>query len=400
MVTVEQLKIFISDIESDSVERTTSTKDTDKFGEAICAFANDFPNNRSPGYLLLGVANDGTLSGLKVTDQLLQNLGAIRSDGNIQPLPALTIQRFTSEEGEVAVVKVLASDLPPVRYKGRVWIRVGPRRALATEHEERVLSEKRLSFAKSFDVSPCLGSSRDDLALSQFEAYRVEAIASDVIDSNNRSIDEQLASLRLFDLRSGIPTNAGVLLIGKNPRFYLSGAYIQYLRLPGSELAEIPVDQAEISGDLLSVLRELDTRIRSGVRRSIESRSSLREKMTSDYPEGAVREILMNAVVHRDYQSNTPVRFYWFSDRIEISSPGGLYGEVTPENFLRQSSYRNPILAEAMKTLGYVNRYGYGIQRAQKLLVENGSPVAEFHFERQAVWVVLRRRTGEDTSVL
>ncbi len=85
MLTDQELQLLMADLESDRVERTTSTKDTDKFAIAICAFSNDYPNHRKPGYLLVGVRNEGRPSGLKVTDQLLQNLAGIRSDGNIQP---------------------------------------------------------------------------------------------------------------------------------------------------------------------------------------------------------------------------------------------------------------------------------------------------------------------------
>ena len=77
--------------------------------------------------------DDGQLSGLKVTDELLQSLGSLRSEGNIQPMPALTLSRFSLTGGDVAVVEVLPADLPPVRYKGRVYVRVGPRRATASE---------------------------------------------------------------------------------------------------------------------------------------------------------------------------------------------------------------------------------------------------------------------------
>jgi ATP-dependent DNA helicase RecG len=144
------------------------------------------------------------------------------------------------------------------------------------------------------------------------------------------------------------------------------------------------LDQAEISGDLLGVLRELDIRIKTGITTRLMAVSPLKEKLIVDYPEWAICEILMNAVMHRDYQSNTPIRFYWFSDRIEIHNPGGLYGEVTPENYTRNNSYRNPVIAVALKSLGYVNRYGYGIQRAQKLLADNENPPAEFNFEGAA----------------
>jgi ATP-dependent DNA helicase RecG len=96
--------------------------------------------------------------------------------------------------------------------------------------------------------------------------------------------------------------------------------------------------------------------------------------------------------MHRDYQSNTPIRFYWFSDRIEIQSPGGLFGEVTPETLDRRNSYRNPVLAEAMKALGYVNRFGYGIQRAEVAMKRNGNPDIEFNIEANIVLAVLCRR--------
>jgi ATP-dependent DNA helicase RecG len=392
MLTAAELLQLLGDLESDRIERTISTTDTDKFGAAVCAFANDFPSHRQPGYLMIGVRNDGTLDGLVVTDQLLLNLAGLRSDGNIQPLPAISVDRFKFAAGDVAVVEVMPSDLPPVRYRGRVYIRTGPRKSIANEQEERLLSERRISFARSFDALPCMEAKIGDLALSQFEAYRQEAVAADVIQQNQRSIEEQLSSLRFFDLQRQCPTNAGILLAGKNPRFFLPGDYIQYLRLPAIALVDMPLDQAEISGDLLTVLREMETRTRALITTKLQQLSTLRQSLRPDYPEPALRELLMNAVVHRNYESNTPIRFYWFANRIEIQSPGGLYGEVTPQNYLRQNSYRNPVLAEAMKALGYVNRYGYGIRRAQQLLEENGNPPAEFTFEPQAVLVVIYRR--------
>lgn len=111
-----------------------------------------------------------------------------------------------------------------------------------------------------------------------------------------------------------------------------------------------------------------------------------------DYPEWALRELFHNAMIHRDYQSNTPVRFYWFDDRIEIQSPGGLYGEVTRDTLTRRNSYRNPVLAEAMKSMAYVNRYGYGIQRAQELLASNGNPPPEFEIDDKVFLVTIRKR--------
>ncbi|MDP2155247.1 MAG: putative DNA binding domain-containing protein, partial [Sulfuricella sp.] len=279
MLTEDQLKELLSDLEADHVERTESINNTDKFCMAICAFANDLPDHRRPGYLLIGVKDDGALSGLKVTDQLLQNLGAIRSDGNVLPQPLMNVAKFSLDGGDVAVVEVFPSDLPPVRYKGRVHIRVGPRKAIANEQEERVLSERRVALARSFDARPCPEATLDEMALGQFDAYRREAVDPETISSNHRPVEQQLASLRLYDPERACPTHAGILLFGKNPCFFLPGAYVQYLKLPGTELTDLPEDQAEISGDLHSVLRELEGRLKLLIQTAMRAVSSLEEKL-------------------------------------------------------------------------------------------------------------------------
>jgi ATP-dependent DNA helicase RecG len=392
MLSEQDLQSLMSDLESDRVERTVSAADMDKFSQAVCAFANDMPGHRQAGYLLIGVNDGGKPCGLKVTDELLRNLGGIRSDGNVLPQPAMNVSRHSIEGKEVAVVEVLPSDLPPVRYRGRIYIRVGPRKAIAGEQEERILSERRIGLARSFDARPCPEAGIGELSIGLFDAYRREVIDPEILADNHRPIEHQLASLRLFDPERRCPTHAGVLLFGKNPRYYLPGAYVQYLKLPGTNLTDIPEDQAEVSGDLQSVLREIEGRLRLAIQTRMRPVGLLREKMLPDYPEWALRELLMNAVMHRNYDSNTPIRFYVFSDHIEIQSPGGLYGEATPENFPTRNSYRNPVIAEAMKALGFVNRFGYGVQRAQALLEQNGNPPAQFEFDEHTVLVRAYRR--------
>lgn len=394
MLNTQELEKMLLDLESDRVERTESATKIDKYCQAICAFANDLPNHRLPGYLLIGVKDDGSLSGLRVDDALLKNLGAIRSDGHVLPQPLLQVAKFSLDGGDVAVLEVHPADLPPVRYKGQVCIRVGPRQAIASEQEERVLSERRVAQARTFDVRLCPEAALTDLALGQFDAYRRDVIDAETIATNHRSIEQQLASLRLYDPSGNRPTHAGILLFGKNPRFFLPGAYVQYLRLPGSDLTDRPEDQAEISGDLLTVLRELEARIKWLIQTTMRAVGVLQEKLQPDYPEFALRELLMNAVMHRNYDSNTPIHFYVFSEHIEIQSPGGLYGEATQENFPTSNSYRNPVIAEAMKSMGFVNRFGYGVQRAQNLLAENGNPPAQFEFDTHTVLVKIYRRSA------
>jgi ATP-dependent DNA helicase RecG len=391
MIQSDELLRMLADPEADRIERTTSTGNTDKFCEAVTAFANDLPNHRLPGYLVIGVHDDGRPSGLQVTDQLLQNLGALRSDGNIQPLPSMNVSRFVLPGGEVAVVEVLPSDLPPVRYKGRVCIRVGPRKGIATRQDEQVLTEKRIAHARTFDALPCLGSSLDELAVDIFRtSYLSQVVAPEVIAENSRDLEMQLGSLRFYDLGRQCPTNAGILLFGKNPLVWLPGAYIQFLRMDGSSLTGEVLVEKGLSGDLLTVLRELEALVDLHIESRPVAASTLRERQAVNYPRVALRELLMNAVLHRSYESTAPIRFYWFSDRIEIQSPGGLYGEASPENFPNQNSYRNPVLAEAMKALGFVNRFGRGVLRAQEALQQNGNAPAEFQFDANYVLALIR----------
>lgn len=391
MIGEDELRGFMADLESDRVERTTSINKSDKHCRAICAFANDLPRHRKPGYLLVGVTDDGKPSGLKVTDQLLLNLAAYRDNGRIQPLPAMAVARFVLEGGEVAVVEVQPSDMPPVRYDGRIHIRVASRRGIASEQEERMLVERRVAGARTFDLRPCRGAGMADLVMDLFTQYRAQAVAPDVVEENHRPLELQLASLSLYDIDAQAPTHAGLLLLGKNVRRWLPGAYIQFVRFDGSSLADDPRDEKVLDGDLLTVLRELEGLIKLQTTGRPVPVSALREKVVWDHPPLAVREIVMNAIMHRDYETIAPVRFYWFDDHIEIQSPGGLYGAATPENFPRQNAYRNPVIAAAMKALGYVNTFGHGIERAQRILADNGNPPAEFELQDMFILAKLRR---------
>lgn len=107
------------------------------------------------------------------------------------------------------------------------------------------------------------------------------------------------------------------------------------------------------------------------------------------------KDFNVKAVLHRNYDgTNAPVHIYWFSNRIEIHSPGGPFGQVSRENFGNPgvTDYRNPHLAEAMRTLGYIQRFGLGIQIARAELIKNNNPAPEFTVEPSHVLVIVRRK--------
>jgi len=393
-----QLEHLFRDLESDRVERKASISDGEKIRQTICAFANDLPNHRKPGVLFIGANDDGSCSHLPITDVLLRTLADMRSDGNITPFPAMTVSKRTICGCELATIVVEPSDAPPVRYHGRVWVRIGPRRATATLEEERRLAEKRRSKDLPFDIRPVASASLADLDLEFFEhTYMPAALPPEVVDRNQRPVEQQLSSMRLITVDpEPVPTVLGLLAIGKSPRDHLPGAYIQFLRLDGSDLTEPIKDQKEIEGPIGELIEHLDDTMRAHISTALEITSEIRDVRRPDYPIIALQQLTRNAILHRTYEgTNAPVRITWFRDRIEIQSPGGGFGQVTQENFGEDgiTDYRNPHLAEAMKDLGYVQRFGMGIPTSRFELEKNQNPPPEFQVRSSNVLAVLRPRS-------
>ena len=396
MLTDAELAALLADIESDRVERKASLSDRDRIRQAICAYANDLPGHRLPGVLFVGANDDGSCANLAITDELLLTLANMRSDGNILPFPQLTVQKRTVSGCVLAVVEVQPADTPPVRLSGRVWIRVGPRRATASADEERRLAEKRRAGDLAFDQRPVRGVNLDDLDLDLFQRdYLPAAVAADILSENERTVPEQLASLH-FLAPDGTPNVAAILVLGKDPRSWLPGAYVQFVRFDGAEITDAIRHQREIDGPLPILLRALDDVLDANVAVATDVVGGPTETKHPDYPIVALQQLARNAVLHRNYEtSHAPARVYWFNDRVEIHSPGGPFGQVNEQNFGRPDAtdYRNPLIAEAMKSLGYVQRFGLGFPLARKELARNGNPDLRIECNPHAVLVTLTRRT-------
>ena len=398
-LTDPQLEALLRDIESDRAERKESWSgdSPDRGRQAACAFANDLPNYQLPGVLFVGAKDDGSPSNWSVGDAQLRTLSDIKTDGKTLPPPTLTVEKRRLLGADMAVVTVWPSDAPPVRYEGRVWVRTGPRRAIATAQEERILSEKRRHRDRPFDSHPIDGCPQNELSRPYFESeYLPRAVASDVLMANERSYEERLASLGMIaSVDMPVPTVVGVLTLGTSPRTWVPGAYVQFLRIRGTELGDPVVDSQEVDGNLDTLLRRLDDKLKATLTVAVDFTSgATREIQSTPYPLVALQQLCRNAIMHRTYEgTNAPVRVYWFDDRIEIHSPGGPYGLVTAQNFGNAgvTDYRNPSLSGVLKTLGYVQRFGFGIADAHKAMRDNGNPSLEFNVQPNAVLATLRR---------
>lgn len=390
----QQLGELIARGESANVEFKESLGDSapERIEGDVCAFANDLPATGRPGFVIVGLADDGSPVGGRVTDRMLNDLSSAQTDGNIVPPPTLRVEKRSYRNSEIALVMVQPSDSTPVRYKGVIHVRVGPLCGTATAQDERILNAKRRHGNRPFDLQPLPATTLSDLNLIQFQCdYLNKACSPAVLKANEHTLQQQLAALRMIkSTDEPVCTVLGILMIGRSPRDYLPGAYVQFLKVDGPNLADGILDSKDIDGNIVDIFRRLDEKLQGHFRAPVDIVSADTELRTATYPVPALQEIVRNAIMHRSYEGiNAPVRVYWYTDRIEITSPGGPFGQVSVENFGTRglTDYRNPNLSEAMRELGYIQRFGVGLEIARQILKESGHPDLRFQVDPNHVMV-------------
>jgi len=167
------------------------------------------------------------------------------------------------------------------------------------------------------------------------------------------------------------PTYAGLLLFGYHPQQWLPNATILAARFSGIAFADRYIKK-DIRGTLPDQLRQAETFVRENLR-TVVRLVGLAHQETLEYPFEAVRELLVNAVAHRDYnQQGDTIHLNIFTDRIEVQSPGSLPGPVTLENLLEARFSRNAVIVQVLSDLGFVERLGYGLDRVVTVMHQNG----------------------------
>ena len=365
-------------------------------GHDICAFANDYPGSGQPGYLVIGVEDDGSPASYTVTDEDVRTIASMRSNGNIHPFPQMTVEVRMVGGTRCIVAEIQPARSLPVKFNGRVCIRIGSERRHATALEEQRLIERNRAFIDVPMLREVPDATLADLDLIKFRDYLAYpgVVPDEVRVQNHRPESHQLRALRFMTM-ADTPTVLGVLVLASEPTKFLPGAYIQFRKVEGIEITAPTLGDRRVASDLLALLKTLDEIGLANIQSAVELRASGPETRHSDYPALAIQEIIRNAVLHRSYDTSflfTPIRMTWFSDRLEVVSPGGPFGIVTRANFGESdvTSYRNEPLAEVMQRLGYVQRYGVGIAQAQQSMASNGNPPIEFDVSDLMIRAILR----------
>ncbi len=319
--------------------------------------------NSVGGMLLVGVADDGLIVGLSANDitrlnQMLSNAASQHVKPPINPVTA----NIRTEQGLVMVIEVeVGLNKPYMDAQGRIWVKSGAdkRQVTAREEMQRMFQQSGLIHA---DEIPAGHSRVDDLDMEKFTDYFERRYGKPPV-ATGLSLEKLLHNLNLAN--EGTPNLAGMLLFGKTPAIHLPAFIIKAVAFPGTELHDTHYNDSEdIDGPLAEQYQRSTAFIKRNLRH-VQGRQGFNSPGQLEVPEPVFEEILVNALVHRDYFINAPIRLLIFADRVEIISPGHLPNHLDAEQIrFGLSNLRNPALAShAFRLLPY-RGLGSGIPRA------------------------------------
>lgn len=341
--------------------------------------------NASGGMVLLGIApRSGQILGVENIPEAIDRV--FQAALLVEPPLVLPVPQVREVAGVHIVVITVPPGLPHVfslegRYLGRDGTQTNP---LPARRLRQLLLERGVV---QFESRCPPDASLEDLDLEQVEAYRQvlnrrSGLDEGLIDEGQGGIEKytelllQRGCLKRVngDLR---PTYASLLLFGRYPQRWLPNATLLAARFSGTAFSDRYLKQ-DIDGTLPVQLRRAEIFIRENLREVVRL-VGLTHKETTEYPFEAVRELLVNAVAHRDYNlQGDNIHLNMFADRIEVQSPGGLPGPVTLDNLLEARFSRNPVIVQVLSDLGFVERLGYGLDRVVTVMRQNGLRMPRF----------------------
>jgi ATP-dependent DNA helicase RecG len=348
--------------------------------ETLVAMANS-----GGGQVLIGVSpRAGQLQGVQNPNEILDLI--FRSALACDPTLVLPVPKRIQIDGKTILWLVVPPGLPNVysldgRYLGREAARNVP---LTARRLRLLLVERGISSLET--------RLADDANLADLDDNQVSDYLELLEISPDASWEEVLVQRGCLRKTGGklIPTYAGLLLFGKNPQMWLPSATILAVRFQGDSLAERFLKK-EFSGSLPGQVQQANAFILDQIARRVQV-TGLTHQAVPEYPQEAVRELLVNAVAHRDYnlQGDT-IHVNLFASRLEISSPGTLPGPMTMDTLLKARFSRNPIVMQVLSDLGFVERIGFGLDRVVAAMRQNQLPAPEFEEFAGSFRVTLRQ---------
>lgn len=354
--------------ENSSLEFKTSELRAESLAKEIVAFAN-----RDGGMILLGVADNGMIQGLSEEKKYEEWVANIARH-NVIPSVCPEFSTACVAEKKIGVIFIpKGKDKPYQTGDGKYLIRVGSTNRIATQQELLRLFQASGTF--HYDLTPVPRTGMTDLNFSRLDNYfrRYE------IDFSNESEEQKRILLENIDIltKSGETTVAGLLIFGVNPSRYLSQNGISFACFRGKTLNEELINKQLIDGNLDYQVDTGLAVIKNHLLIPSKISGTKREDTRYIYPDKVFRELLTNAVVHRNYSiAGSKIRVFLFDDRLEVISPGRLPNAVTIEKLRFGVSFAiNPVIVKFMENLRYVDQLGRGLPMVCQEAARNGKTV-------------------------
>ena len=340
--------------------------------ETAAAFANT-----RGGFILIGVADNREIPGFIIGKETLRDV-ANRISQAINPRVVLEIESVDVDGKSVLLVHILASSIKPVSVKGICYKRVGNSNRVMSPQEIAQMHLK--SVGQTWDQLTVRGASSDDIDEQKIQWYLTQRETSrNITQSEGMNLTDRLKNINCVN-DSNIPTHAGILFFGKHPQKFFQNAQLRVVRFRGTSVTHSVIDRLDCSGTLWEIVNVVEEFIRRNIRLlSLRSSKSFQRDDKFEYPLEALREAIINGLIHRNYQEPADVRVFIFDDRVEIINPGSFPEDVSPHRPIHRPV--NPILSQLMYDVGFVERYGSGIMMMQRLCEEweNSVPRYELH---------------------
>ena len=372
----------------------TTTEFKENFDQEAIETAAAFANSNG-GIILIGVSDTGEIQGITIGKETLRNWSN-RIAQATEPRVTVDVESVDVVEKSVLVVHIAEASIKPTSVRGRCYKRVG--------NSNRVMSPQEIAqmhlnaIGQSWDQLLVTRAGMDDIDEKKVEWYLTRRETTrNVAEPQDMS---QTALLRNIDgiSHEDIPTHAGILFFGKYPQRFFQNAQLRIVRFKGISVTHPVINRLDCSGALWEMVDAAEEFIRQNIRLlSFRTSKSFQRDDKFEYPLTALREAIINALIHRNYQEPADVRVFIFDNRVEVINPGTFPEGVSPDEPTHKPP--NPTLAQFMYDVGFIERYGAGIRMMKRLSAEWGNKEPRYEFHPLQTTIIFDSQIQESTFI-
>ncbi|MBU4484957.1 putative DNA binding domain-containing protein, partial [bacterium] len=356
---IDRLQLITSEGEGQTIEFKEKPSNLDK---EMVAFANAMG-----GSVFIGISDTNEIKGIEYTNKMISQIQDTAR--NCDPPIKIRVEKYPG------ILEVIISEgtNKPYRCQSGFYLRTGPNSQKLTRDEiiNFAIGEGRIRFDEQYNPHFEFNKNfSNEQYLDFLNSAKITAnISPEDVLLNIGAAEKQKNSL-LF-------TNAAVLFFSLYPQDFFPEAYITCIRYRGNDRVSI-IDRKDMKGPLIPQLKSSIDFFKRHTEEAIFVPGNLKHDTIEEYPTVAIREALINAVMHRDYlYDSSHIYMHIYSDRIEIENPGGLFKGLTVADLGKRSVRRNRLIAELFFRSGYIEMVGSGINRMFNAMKENGNPEPE-----------------------